>query len=220
MHGTRHNEIGLRIIWKHLHIQYWYHTYWIGLKCKIQMEYQILGQIYRHIIGRQPWLHSTTTCILMWPIRFDHQYGELFLFFCDGFCGHFLFFCYNGVHGSEDLDPAAVTLSVHRSGICAVRPYLLTRYRIVGHGFVIGIRRRLRKGMSCTVVKGQTTIGLARSDLKGLHIQWGSWGWTAQNWVQRGLKQRPHMHITKGLLQAATSYGCKSKTTQKTKMQT
>ena len=32
------------------------------------------------------------------------------LFFCDGLCGRFLIFCYNGVHGYEDFGPAAVTM--------------------------------------------------------------------------------------------------------------
>ena len=97
--------------------------------------WQTIGQSNWNIIGRQPWLHSTTTCILMWPIRLDRQYGALILFFCDGLCGRFFFFCYNGVHGFGDLGPAAETMFVHRSRICAVRLYLPTRYRIVECGF-------------------------------------------------------------------------------------
>ena len=81
--------------------------------------------------------------------------------------------------------------------------------------FVSGIRRRLRSGMSCTLAKGQTTIRLARSGLEGSPIQWGSRGWTAHIRVQRGLKQRPHIHLSKGLVQTATSYSCKSKAPKK-----
>ena len=36
-------------------------------------------------------------------------------FFCDSLCSRFFFFCYNGVHGFEDLGPAAVNMFVHCS---------------------------------------------------------------------------------------------------------
>lgn len=40
LHGTTHTKIKIGYI-KYLHIQNWYHIYWIGLKYKIQVVYLI-----------------------------------------------------------------------------------------------------------------------------------------------------------------------------------
>ena len=134
------------------------------------------------------------TIILTWPIRLDRQYDALF-FFCDSLCNHFFSFA---LMPSRALKTAAVTLFVHWTWICAVRPYLPKRYQIVGCGIVSGIRRRLWNRMSCTPPKAQTMIRLARSSLEGLPIQWSSREWMAHIRVQWGLKQQPHiMYILK-----------------------
>ena len=67
----------------------------------------------------------------------------------------------------KDLGPEVVTLFFDWFGIYAIRPYLPTRYQIVGYGVVSGIQRRLQNRMSCTLPKGQTTIGLAKNGLQG-----------------------------------------------------